>query len=95
MSATRSDYPVFVTFESGAHLLVELDIDPTATATALRYIARTSSDWPFGPGRQHDYVLVGNARTMETGVFLDFFKRHPRGGRGPDRQPRKRKGAGE
>lgn len=95
MTGTKPELPVFVTFESGARLLIALGIDSEATAGSLRYTARTAPEWPFGPGREHDYVQVGNTRTMETGVFLDYFRRHPRGGRGPDRQPRKRKGSAE
>jgi hypothetical protein len=90
MTAHEPDQPVFVTFETGAQLLVELDVDPEATAAALRYTARTDVDhWPFGEGKPHPYVMVGNARTMETGVFLDYFRKHPRGGRGRDKKPRR------
>lgn len=84
--------PVFVTFASGAQLLVALGIDRDATAQGLRHLARTADDWPFGPGRPHDYILAGTVRTMETGVFLDYFRNHPRTHRGRDRQPRKKRG---
>ncbi|MBM9509948.1 hypothetical protein [Actinacidiphila acididurans] len=92
MTEQEPPLPVFVTFETGARLLIDLDIDPEATATAIRYVARTAADWPFGDGRPHRYVKVSNARTMETGVFLDYFRKHPRSGRGPDKQQRRRRG---
>jgi hypothetical protein len=84
--------PVFVTFASGARLLVSLGIDPAATAQGLRHLARTAEDWPFGPGRPHDYIYAGTVRTMETGVFLDYFQKHPRTHRGRDKQPRRKRG---
>ncbi|KIF66209.1 hypothetical protein HY68_36450 [Streptomyces sp. AcH 505] len=85
--------PLFVTFESGAQLLVERGLDSNANGDSVRYIARTRSDWPFGdPGsdKPHTYIKVANARTMETGVFLDYFRKHPPqpGVRGPDKKPR-------
>lgn len=66
--------PAFVTFASGAKLLKKLDLVDQITPDGIRYIARTSSDWPFGEGRPHPYVEVGAARTMQTGPFLDFFR---------------------
>jgi hypothetical protein len=92
MTERQPPLPAFVTFETGARLLIDLDIDSEATATAIRYVARTSNDWPFGDGRPHPYIKVSNARAMETEAFLDYFRKHPRSGRGPDRQPRKRRG---
>lgn len=89
---TVDKQPVFVTFATGAQLLVDLGIDPEATAQALRHIARTAPDWPFGPGRPHGYILAGTVRTMETGVFLDYFRKHPRTGRGRDKAPRRKRG---
>lgn len=79
--------PPFVTFTTGAQLLVDEGLVESITPDGLRYIARTADDWPFGdgPGR-HPYIKVGNARTMETGVFLAYFKAGPsRGGRGPNK----------
>lgn len=80
--------PPFVTFTTGARLLIDKGLVESITPDGLRYIARTAKDWPFGdqPGK-HSYVQVGNARTMETGVFLAYFKDGPpRGGRGPNKQ---------
>jgi len=85
----------FVTFSTGARLLVELDIDPDATGDSVRYTARTHPDWPFGEpgeGKPHAYVRAGNARTMATSVFLAWHREHPRTGRGRDRGPRRPKG---
>lgn len=79
--------PPFVTFTTGAQLLVDEGLVESITPDGLRYIARTADDWPFGdePDR-HAYIKVGNARTMETGVFLTYFKAGPsRGGRGPNK----------
>lgn len=90
-----SQLPFFVTFETGAKLLVTLGVDPAATGDSVRYAARTHREWPFGEDgedKPHKYVHVGNARTMETGVFLEFHRQHPRTGRGRDKGPRKPKG---
>ena len=79
--------PPFVTFTTGAQLLIDEGLVDSITPDGLRYIARNAEDWPFGDedGR-HPYIRVGNARTMETGVFLAYFKAGPpRGGRGPNR----------
>jgi hypothetical protein len=80
--------PPFVTFTTGAQLLINEGLVESITPDGLRYIARTAKDWPFGdkPDR-HPYVMVGNARTMETGIFLTYFRNGPsRGGRGPNKK---------
>lgn len=93
MATHDPDQPVFVTFTTGAALLVASGIDRAATPQGLRALARSKPPgWPFGPGRPHDYVMAGTVRTMETGVFLNYFREHPRTGRGRDKAPRKRKG---
>lgn len=82
-----SHEPAFVTFTTGARLLIDEGLVESITPDGLRYIARTAADWPFGdgPGR-HPYVMIGNARTMERGVFLAYFEAGPpRGGRGPNK----------
>lgn len=92
MTTHNPKQPVFVTFTSGAQLLVDLGIDPDATAQGIRALARSEpEDWPFGPGKAHNYIAAGTVRTMETGVFLDYFRRHPRTGRGRDKQPRRKR----
>jgi hypothetical protein len=80
--------PPFVTFTTGAQLLIDEGLVDSITPDGLRYIARAAKDWPFGDGDgQHPYIKVGNARTMETGVFLAYFKSGPpRGGRGPNKK---------
>lgn len=92
MTTNDTPLPPFVTFETGAELLVHLGLDADATGDGVRYTARTSPDWPFGPDRAHDYIVVAGARTMETGVFLAYYEKHPRTGRGRDRGPRKPRG---
>jgi len=81
--------PLVVTFQSGADLLVQLNLAQSMTARGLRYIAETHSEWPFGEGRPHPYGKISNARVMQTQPFLDFFREHPPTGRGPDKQPRR------
>ena len=93
MASTPDNLPPFVTFESGARLLVDLGITQHATGDTIRYLARTRDDWPFGDGPRLPYIPVGNARTMETGIFLDYFRKHPAQPdvRGPDKKPRARR----
>ncbi|MBD3550856.1 hypothetical protein [Streptomyces sp. SP18CM02] len=88
-----SNLPPFVTFETGAKLLVDLKIARHATGDTVRYIARTREDWPFGEGDRLPYIAIGNARTMETGAFLDYFRKNPPTSavRGPDKKPRVRR----
>lgn len=77
--------PPFVTFTTGAELLVKLGLVDEMTPEGLRYHARKKPDWwRFGDGPgQIPYVMVGPVRTMETGIFLAMFKNGPRrGGRG-------------
>jgi hypothetical protein len=80
--------PLFVTFKTGADLLVERGLVESITPDGLRYIARKVDTWPFGSGPEKlAYGKVGNIRTMETGAFLDYFKEGPpRGGRGRTRK---------
>jgi hypothetical protein len=79
------DLPPFVTFTTGAPLLVELGLVDSITPDGLRYHARKNPDWwRFGDrSDQIPYVMVGPVRTMETGKFIEMFKDGPRrGGRG-------------
>jgi hypothetical protein len=81
----KENLPPFVTFTSGAPLLVELGLVDSITPDGLRYLARQNPDWwRFGDrADQMPYVMAGTTRTMETGVFLEMFKDGPRrGGRG-------------
>lgn len=79
--------PVFVTFTTGAQLLIDEGLVESITPDGLRYIARNDDTWPFGDAAgKHPYTKIGNARTMETGVFLNYFRGgKPRGGRGPNK----------
>jgi hypothetical protein len=83
-SMTEEALPPFVTFTTGAALLVEQGLVQSITPDGLRYIARTAEDWPFGDkDGQSPYVMAGRTRTMETGTFLAYFRQGPaRGGRG-------------
>jgi hypothetical protein len=86
--STTDGTPLFVTFKTGASLLMERGLVDTITPDGLRYIAREVDSWPFGnkPGKL-PYGMVGNTRTMETGTFLSYFKDGPpRGGRGRTRK---------
>lgn len=94
MVSTPDNLPPYVTFEAAARLLVDLGITSHATGDTIRYLARTRNDWPFGEGDRLPYINVANARTMETGILLEYFRKHlPRPGvRGPDKKPRARPG---
>ena len=86
----NDDLPPFVTFTSGAELLIRLGLVDEITAEGLRYHARKNPDWwRFGSRPdQLPYVMAGTTRTMETGVFIEMFKDGPRrGGRGNKPQP--------
>lgn len=91
------DLPPFVTFTTGAKLLVDEGLVDEITAEGLRYHARKDpppSWWRFGdkPG-QMPYVMAGRTRTMETGVFLAMFKDGPRrGGLGNKPQSKRKPG---
>lgn len=79
------DLPTFVTFVTGAKLLISLGLVDQITPDGLRYIARTDPEWKFGDGPgQIPYIMAGHIRTMETGIFLSMFPegRPRRGGRG-------------
>jgi hypothetical protein len=87
-TSTKDATPLFVTFKTGASLLMERGLVDSITPDGLRYIAREVTSWPFGdkPGKL-PYGRVGNTRTMETGTFLSYFKDGPpRGGRGRTRK---------
>lgn len=81
----KDNLPPFVTFTTGAALLVELGLVDEMTPDGLRYHARQNPDWwRFGDRPdQIPYVMAGTTRTMETGAFLAMFRDGPRrGGRG-------------
>lgn len=81
--AQSGPLPPFVTFASGADLLVSLGLVDEITPDGIRYIARTDPNWPFGDGRPCAYGNPGGTKTMDTPPFLDFFRTGVRrGGRG-------------
>ncbi|SBU98187.1 hypothetical protein YUMDRAFT_06086 [Streptomyces sp. OspMP-M45] len=92
-TSTPDNLPPYVTFEGAARLLVERNLLPHATGDTIRYLARTRDDWPFGDGQRLPYIRIGNARTMETGILLDYFQKRPASTdvRGPDKKPRVRR----
>ncbi|MFB7359576.1 GIY-YIG nuclease family protein [Streptomyces gardneri] len=69
----RSEQPSVVTFTSGAALLVGVGLLPRMTNEGVR-VASTSSDWPFGEGRAHQYWRLGNVQAMAAEPFLEFFQ---------------------
>lgn len=78
---SKDGTPLFVTFKTGAALLMERGLVDSITPDGLRYIARKVDSWPFGDGPgKLPYGRVGNTRTMETGTFLSYFKDGPRRG---------------
>lgn len=84
------DLPAFVTFTTGAELLVEKGLVDSITPEGLRYHARKNPPWwRFGNrADQTPYVMVGPVRTMQTETFLEMFKEGPRrGGIGNKRKP--------
>ena len=89
------DLPPFVTFTTGAPLLVKEGLVDSITPDGLRYHARKNPWWwKFGDRPdQIPYVMVGPVRTMETGAFLEMFKNGPRrGGVGNKPQPKDKPG---
>jgi hypothetical protein len=86
---TLEDIPPVVTFASGADLLIRLGLVKNMTKEGVRRLS-THPDWPFGPGRPHPYWPLANAEVMETKPFLEFFRKHPIVGRGPDKEPGRR-----
>ncbi|MFG2359407.1 hypothetical protein [Streptomyces sp. NPDC048521] len=81
--------PPVVTFATGADLLVRLGLAKNMTREGVRRLSK-HPDWPFGPDRPYPYWPLANAEVMETGPFLEFFRKHPIVGRGPDREPGRR-----
>lgn len=84
---TLTQIPPVVTFATGAKLLVRLGL---ATSMSREGVRRLSDhpDWPFGLDRPYPYWDLANADVMETEPFLEFFRKHPIVGRGPDKAPR-------
>jgi len=84
---TKTQTPPVVTFATGAELLVRLGFASNMSREGVRRIA-ANEDWPFGPDRPYPYWELANAHVMETGPFLEYFRKNPITGRGPDKKPR-------
>lgn len=94
---SRNNIPEYVTFTAAADLLVRCGLAQSMTPQGLRYLARTRDDWPFGDEEDREPYLLAHpssTRLMRTKVFLDFFRKHPPTGRGPDKKPRERPNRG-
>lgn len=89
---TKTQTPPVVTFATGADLLIRLGIVTNMSREGVRRISASHPDWPFGPDRPYPYWPLANATVMETGPFLEFFRKHPIVGRGPDKEPRQSRG---
>jgi hypothetical protein len=85
------EIPSVVTFTSGAELLKRLKIVDTMTREGVRKVSKDDPNWPFGPDRPHRYGKLANAQTMDTEVFLAFFRARTTKKRGPDKAPRRRR----
>lgn len=77
VNAEEEALPPAVTFKSGAELLIKLGIVQHITHQGVRHISQ-SADWPFGEDRKYPYWTVANATVMETGPFLEYFRRRER-----------------
>ncbi|MGW1870940.1 hypothetical protein ACWCPS_36045 [Streptomyces mauvecolor] len=97
MTTDPAGLPEFVTFDQAAALLQQLEIDPTATAQSVRYLARARGErWPFGAGEgQVPYKKIANARTMDAKKLIEYLRAEPPNphGRGQDKKPRRTSGA--
>lgn len=86
---TLETLPPVVTFATGADLLVRLGLAKNMTREGVRRLSK-HPDWPFGLDRPYPYWDLANADAMETEPFLEFFRKHPIVGRGPDKEPGRR-----
>ena len=90
-----NDLPSHVSFEGMAALLRQYGLDPNATGSSVRYVSRTRTDWPIGEegeGKPYTYTRASNARMMPPVPVLELYQESPPTGRGPDKQPRQRRG---
>ena len=94
---TERKDPPYISFTDAASLLVRRGIVGSMTPRGLRYVAdsRDSKNipagqrWPFGDGPgQEPYLVAGRTRMMRTDLLLDYLKRFPPKGRGPDKGER-------
>ncbi|MGY0065203.1 hypothetical protein ACWY4P_53785 (plasmid) [Streptomyces sp. LZ34] len=90
---SKNRTPEYVTFTDAAELLVREGLASSMTPQGLRYIGQRAN-WPFGDGEGREpYLIAGRTRLMRTDRLIAYFRKHPPTGRGPDRGPRKRRGA--
>ncbi|TXS57988.1 hypothetical protein [Streptomyces sp. sk2.1] len=94
---TERKDPDYISFTDAASLIVRHGLASSMTPRGLRYMAHirnnaklpTEERWPFGdePG-QEAYLTAGRTRMMRTERLLDYLRKYPPSGRGPDRGPR-------
>lgn len=78
-----------VTFTEIAKRLVDRGIvEKKITRQGVRHIAETDPAWPIPPDQ---WLKIGNAWAMDWGPIEKFFRDRDTKGRGPDRQPRRRR----
>ena len=77
-----------LSFAEAAERLVKDGIAQSMTAEGLRKLARDpASGWPIGPD---DYRVVGKTRMLPYELLAPYMQARPRG-RGPAKQPRKKR----
>ena len=78
-----------LSFTEAADRLVKDGIAQSMTAEGLRRLARDpASGWPIGPD---DYRVVGKTRMLPYELLAPYMQARKRG-RGPAKQPRKKRG---
>jgi len=96
---TEPKDPAYISFTDAAALIVRHGLAGSMTPRGLRYMAEARSNsetpadqrWPFGDGAgQEAYLIAGRTRMMRTEKLLEYLKKHPPTGRGPDSKPRQR-----
>ncbi|KUN03169.1 hypothetical protein AQI95_24750 [Streptomyces yokosukanensis] len=82
------EQPTMLSFTEAADRLVEDGIAQSMTAEGLRRLARDpASGWPIGPD---DYRVVGKTRMLPYELLAPYMQARKRG-RGPAKQPRKKR----
>jgi hypothetical protein len=100
---TERKDPAYISFTDAADLVVRRGIVASMTPRGLRYMAQArmakgvpeEERWPFGDGpRQEPYLTAGRTRMMRTERLLEYLRKYPPMGRGPDKVPRNSKDDG-
>ncbi|MFE0727925.1 hypothetical protein ACFW2X_06675 [Streptomyces antibioticus] len=82
------EQPTMLSFAEAAERLVRDGIAQSMTAEGLRRLARDpASGWPIGPD---DYRVVGKTRMLPYELLVPYMQAR-RPGRGPAKQPRRRR----